>query len=80
MAKELIKIDLPGFEKKDVVVKVKNNKVFVNAEKKSHFRKKGKNFFHEESSYKAVSYMTTLPKSAKKVKTQFKKGKLKIVA
>ncbi|MEM2956144.1 MAG: Hsp20 family protein [Candidatus Pacearchaeota archaeon] len=79
MVKELIRIDLPGFEKKDVVVKVKDNKVFVNAEKKHHFKKKGKNFYHEESSYRAVSYMTTIPKG-KKVKTEFKKGRLKVVA
>jgi len=79
MVKELIRLDLPGFDKKDVKIKVKDNKVFVGAEKKQHFKRRGKNFFHEESAYRSISYMATLPKDAK-VKTEFKKGRLKVVA
>jgi len=76
----VLNLNLPGFSKKDVKVKIGKNSVEVNAEKKSHSKVQKKDFFHEEKSYRSFSYATTTPEiQPKKAKTKFNKSKLQIV-
>ncbi len=80
-AKEVIlNLDLPGFNKEDIEVKINKNCVKVKAQKKSHKRIQKKDFFHEEKISKSFSYITTVPEiKPKKAKTKFSKGKLQII-
>ena len=72
--------DLPGFENKDVMVKIRKDSLSIGAEKKMENKVQKKNYFHEEKSYRSFAYSTSLPKvNPKKAKTSFKSGKLRIV-
>ena len=77
----ILDLDLPGFSRKDVKIKIRKNNIQVKAEKKEHNKVQKKDFFHEEKSYKSFSYATTLPEiRPEKAKTKFSKGKLQITA
>ena len=72
-------LDLPGFDRKDVKVKVTKNGVVVKAEKKQEKRVQRKDFFHEQKTYRSFSYVTNVPEvDPKKAKISFRKGKLRI--
>lgn len=76
-----LKFELPGFERKNIKIKLGKDKAEIKAEKKTESRVKRKDFFHEEKSYRSFSYYTTLPKiNPGKAKIEFKKGVLRIVA
>jgi len=76
-----LEFELPGFEKKDIKVKLGKNFASINAEKKTSCRVKKRDYFHEEKVYRSFKYSTTLPSvNPKKAKTEFKQGRLKIVA
>jgi HSP20 family protein len=72
---------LPGFNKKDVKVKLAKDSLAIKAEKKHENKIQKKDFYHHEKSYQHFSYATTLPKiNPKNAKISFSKGKLKIKA
>jgi len=74
-----LKFELPGFDKKDIKLKISKNLLSINAEKKSEKKVKRKDFFHQEKSYRQFSYATTLPSvQPKKAEIEFKKGVLKV--
>ena len=76
-----LEFELPGFEKKDIKVKLGKNFASINAEKRESCKVKKKNYFHEEKVYRSFKYSTTLPSiNPKKAKTEFKQNKLRIVA
>lgn len=73
-------LDLPGFDRKDVKIKIMKNGIVVKAEKKQEKRIQRKDFFHEQKTYKSFSYVTNTPEiNPKKAKISFRKGKLQIV-
>ncbi len=77
----IIDLDLPGFNKEDVKVKIGKRGIAVKAEKKQEKKIQKKDFFHREKSYKSFSYFTTVPKiRPEKAKLKFSKGKLQIRA
>ncbi len=76
-----MEFQLPGFDKKDIKVKIDKDKAIISAEKTIHNKVEKKDFFHEEKTYRSFSYMTTLPKvKPNKTKTEFKRGVLRITA
>jgi HSP20 family protein len=76
-----LKFELPGFDKKDIKLKLSKNSLSVNASKKQESKIKRKDFFHQERIERHFSYATTLPTiQPKKAKIEFKKGILKIKA
>jgi HSP20 family molecular chaperone IbpA len=46
----ILDLDVPGFEKKDIKVKVDKNSISVNAEKKQEKKIQKKDFFHQKNS------------------------------
>jgi len=77
----ILNLDLPGFSKKDINVRIDKKGISVKAEKKQHNKIQKKDFFHEEKTYRSFSYSTTLPKiKPEKAKIKFNKGKLQIIA
>jgi HSP20 family protein len=72
--------NLPDFDKKDIDVKISKNLLAIRASKKQEKKTQKKDFFHYEKSSRSFAYSTTLPSiNAKKAKTDFKKGVLKII-
>lgn len=74
-------LNLPGFEKKDIKVKISKNVLAVKALKKKESKIQKKDFYHHEKSFRQFSYFTSLPGiNEKKAKINFKNGVLKIKA
>jgi len=75
----VLDFELPGFDKKDVKVLVKDGRLTVDANKKSESKVQRDDLYHEEKSFSSFSYSSTLPSvDGKKMKTSFRKGKLKV--
>ncbi len=76
----VLDLELPGFSKKDLNIKIRKNKLEVKAERKQERKMQKKDFFHEERVYRGFSYFTSLPEiRPEKAKIKFSKGKLRIV-
>jgi HSP20 family protein len=76
-----LEFELPGFERKDIDIRLSKNSLVVRARRKEEKEVKKKDFFHQEKSSQAFNYATTLPDiNPKKAKIDFKKGMLKITA
>ncbi|MBI3190928.1 Hsp20 family protein [archaeon] len=54
-------IRIPGFKKDEISVRIKDNTLSINAAKKSHSVRKGKNFYKEESSASSFSRSIHVP-------------------
>ncbi len=77
----IVELQFPGFDKKDITIKLSKNRADISAEKSIHKKVNKKDFYHEEKTYHHYNYSTTLPSiNHKKAKTEFKKGVLKITA
>lgn len=75
----VLELNLPGFDRKDVKIKITKNGVMVEAEKKQENKVQRKDFFHEQKTYRSFSYVTNVPEvDPKKAKISFKNGKLQI--
>lgn len=79
--KFVLEFNLPGFERKDIIVKISKNSLWIKADKKNKNKVQKEDYFHSERSHQRFYYSTTIPKiNHKKVKIEFKKGILKISA
>lgn len=74
-----IEMDVPGFDKKDIIVEARNGYLNVSAQKTSEKNDEGKNFIRRERSfgkYERSFYLGDLDSS--KIHAEFKDGTLKI--
>ena len=75
-----IEMDIPGFDKKDVTIEVKNNYLTVTAEKNYDNEDNNKNYIRRERSYGKYErsfYLGDLDEE--NIEAEFKDGMLKIV-
>jgi HSP20 family protein len=75
-----LKADLPGVEKKDISVQVRDNILTVSGERKSEKEEKGKNYLRREHSYGSFSRSLSLPNDVKtsEIKAAYKDGVLSL--
>ncbi len=73
-------VELPGMNKEDIKVSVKDDVLTISGEKKQEKRESGENYHRVERSYGAFKRMITLPSSVdpEKVKATYKDGVLKV--
>lgn len=76
----IVAVDLPGMDKKDIVLKVTENMVEVRAQKKEEMKVEKKGFFKHERSYSGFHRVLSLPAAVKSedAKAEYKNGILKI--
>ena len=73
-------IDLPGVDKKDIQLIVRENSLEVKVEKKAELKIKKKNYLREERSYKGFNRMISLPVKVipEEVESKYENGVLEI--
>lgn len=76
----IVKIDLPGVDKKDIQLNVTGNYVEVKAEKKEEMKVEKKGFFKQERSYAGYYRVIPLPAEvrAEEANASYKNGVLEI--
>ncbi len=76
----VINMDLPGMDKNNINVEVKNNTLLVSGERKKQDEEKGTNFYKQERSFGYFSQSLPLPDDAnvEAINVQYDKGVLKI--
>ncbi|MCA9400784.1 MAG: Hsp20/alpha crystallin family protein [Candidatus Omnitrophica bacterium] len=76
-----VKADLPGLEKKDISVDIKNQTLVIRGERKSEDEKKEKNYYHIERSYGVFERRLNLSSQidTKKIKATYNNGVLELV-
>lgn len=76
----VVKAELPGVDKKDIGIEVKDGVLFLRGERSADNEEKGKNFYRRERSYGRFERSFSLPGpvDADKVKAEYKDGVLKI--
>ena len=76
----VVKADLPGVEKKDIHVDVKNNMLTIKGERSSESESKKQNFYHRERALGKFERSLTLPSKVdtEKINASYKDGVLKI--
>ena len=75
-----VSVALPGLDKKDVKIEIKNDCLIVSSEKKYEKEEKNKNWMRREYGYASFQRMFQLPESAdqNKVQAEMKNGVLSI--
>jgi len=78
--KIIINLDMPGVDKKDMIITIKDNILDVRAEKKKESKVEKKNLYKYERSYSGFHRSLNLPEDVKEsgMKTEYKNGVLKI--
>jgi HSP20 family protein len=76
----VLRADLPGMEKDDVEIEVKDGVLTVSGERKAEHEEKSEGFYRAERSFGSFSRSLTLPKGsdASKVEAEFDKGVLEV--
>ena len=76
----IIKAEIPGVNKKDISVEVKNDSLYLKGERKFEKELKEENYHRMERSYGSFSRVFSLPTSVEqdKIKAKFKHGVLQI--
>ncbi len=76
----IARIDLPGFSKEEIKLKVTENSIEISAEKKKQAVQKGKTFFRQERAFGAIKRVMPLPYAVKpdETKAKFENGVLAI--
>ncbi|MCK4755421.1 Hsp20/alpha crystallin family protein [candidate division WOR-3 bacterium] len=77
----VVKAEIPGMEKDEIKVSVRNNMLSISGERKQEIETKDKTFHRIERSYGKFSRTITLPSEidADKIKAAYKDGVLNIV-
>jgi HSP20 family protein len=77
----VVKAEIPGMEKDEIKVSVRNNMLSISGERKQEIETKDKTFHRIECSYGKFSRTITLPSEidADKIKAAYKDGVLNIV-
>lgn len=75
-----VSVALPGLDKKDVKIEIKNDCLIISSEKKYEKEEKNKNWMRREYGYASFQRMFQLPESADqdKVQAEMKNGVLSI--
>jgi len=75
-----IQIALPGLEKKDVKIEIRNNCLIISSEKQYEKEDKNKNWIRREYGYASFQRMFELPESTDqdKIKAEMKNGVLSV--
>lgn len=75
-----IEMDIPGFDKKDVKIEIKNDYLIISAEKQEDFEEKDKNYIRRERNYGKYERSFALGEvDSENIDAEFKDGMLKIV-
>lgn len=76
----VVKLNMPGVNKKDITLNVTENYLEVKAEKKKESRLKKKGFFKEERSFRSYHQVILLPAvvKAEDAKAEYKNGVLEV--
>lgn len=76
----VMKVELPGVKKEDIFLEVKDNTIWLKAERKTETEEKEENYLQSEFKYGSFQRSFTLPVSvdADKIKAQYKDGILKV--
>ena len=53
-----IEVELPGYNKNDIIVAIQNKRLIIKAKKEHSHKKEAHDFYHEESSKNAFEYTT----------------------
>ncbi|NOR17694.1 Hsp20 family protein [candidate division WOR-3 bacterium] len=77
----VVKAEIPGMEKDEIKVSVRNNMLSISGERKQEIETKDKTFHRIERSYGKFSRIITLPSEvdADKIKAAYKDGVLNII-
>jgi HSP20 family protein len=77
----VLKVEVPGIDEKDIDVRVENNVLTVNGERKVEKEEKEENFRRIERQYGTFTRTFTLPSTvdAERIRADYDKGILKIV-
>ncbi|MFW6310643.1 MAG: Hsp20/alpha crystallin family protein [Nanoarchaeota archaeon] len=76
-----LKYSLPGFERKDIDVKLSNNSILIKAKKSKKNKTQKQGYSHVENLNQNFKYATSIPKVDKsKAQIKFNKGVLTIRA
>lgn len=72
----IVRIDMPGIDKKDISVDIMGNELRVKAEKKKEKEEKKKGYFYSEKSYAGFYRSILLPSDAdpKDIEAEYKDG------
>jgi len=75
-----LKVDLPGLDKKDVHVRMEDNRLTISGERREEKTKKEKNRVHTERSFGSFYRSLRLPKSVNesKIEAHFQNGVLNV--
>jgi HSP20 family protein len=75
-----VTIDLPGVEKKDIILNIKNNLLEIKAQKKQEIKIDKKGFHQHERSYSGFYRSIPLPANVKSenIETEYRNGVLRI--
>jgi len=76
----IVNLDMPGVDKKDIILTIRDNLLEVKAERKKEEKKIKKNLYQYERSYTGFYRVLPLPSSVKpeKAKAEYKDGVLTI--
>ncbi len=76
----VLRADLPGLDEKDIEVRVQDNTLTIQGERKEEKEEKKEDYYCSERAYGAFMRSLTLPASvdASKIKATFKKGVLEV--
>ena len=76
----LVRVELPGVDKKDIIIKSQDNQLEVSVKKKQEASVKKKNYLYEERSYTGFYRSLTLPIDAdtSKISAKYSNGLLSI--
>ena len=76
----LLTADLPGLDKKDIRVEVKNKVLTISGERKTDKEEKGKNYLRREHTFGSFSRSLSLPEDTKatEIKASYKDGVLSL--
>jgi len=76
----VLRADLPGLERDDVTIEVKDNVLTISGERKAEHEEKSEGYYRVERSFGSFSRALTLPKGvdADKITAQFEKGVLEV--
>ncbi len=78
--KYYIEMDIPGFDKKDVKIEIKNDYLIISAEKQEDVEENDKNYIRRERNYGKYERSFALGEvDSENIDAEFKDGMLKIV-
>ncbi|MEO0293168.1 MAG: Hsp20/alpha crystallin family protein [candidate division WOR-3 bacterium] len=80
-SKYTVTVEIPGIDKKDIKLKMKDNTLYLEGEKKEETKEKGESYIRVERSYGNFRRTVTFDSQvdASKVKAEFKNGVLTVI-